>query len=186
MLVNKTSLANSSKDIIYSSNGIYCMYCYGLYFFMVWLFCFNHNSTGWQREVWIHINVRGHDKAQECNDGKFFLEIISLQEALNVFPPQNSNQPPDVILKWVACLCMSLTASFLITALYDTRLYKKEFAVTPPLQFPKKLPLKPSMPTRNLSIGKAKEFASIVFKEAKRIINYIQWLHFCLLIFIHS
>lgn len=69
---------------------------------------------------------------------------------------------------------MSLTASFLITALYDTRLHKKEFAVTPPLQFPKKLPLKPPMPARNLSVGKAKEFASMVFKAAKRIINYIQ------------
>lgn len=69
---------------------------------------------------------------------------------------------------------MSLTASFLITALYDTRLHKKEFAVTPPLQFPKKLPLKSPMPARNLSVGKAKEFASMVFKAAKRIINYIQ------------
>lgn len=35
MLVNKTSLANSTKDIIYSSNGICCMYAMDYFFHCV-------------------------------------------------------------------------------------------------------------------------------------------------------
>lgn len=43
----------------------------------------------------------------------------------------------------------------------------------------------PQMLARNLSIENSKEFASMVLKEAKRIISYIQWLHFFLLRLIH-
>lgn len=119
--------------------------------------------------------MRCCDWVQEFNDGKFFLQIVSLHEALNVFPPQNANQPPDLILKW-ACLCMSFAWSFLTKLLCTLQDCTERSLLWPHFcSSHKSYHWNPQMPARNLSIGKAKEFASMVFKEAKRIISYMQW-----------
>lgn len=76
-----------------------------------------------------------------------------------------------MLLKWVARLHMSLTALFPYnwSVQYKSqykRPHRKECAVTLPMQFPQKLPLKLlSTHARDFYIVNAKEFDCIAFKE---------------------
>lgn len=171
-------------EFVLCTSAIYTSSLYNLFY--------SHcNSTALQRRVWINMNLRCCNWAQECNDGNFSLQINFSQETLNApFPQQNSNQTTvSMLLKWL----LSLTAPsphnwFLQYISQYKRVPRKELAVTHLCSSHQSCHWNFSQYMPGIFALWMLRNWTAVFKETNRIIRFIQQLHFCLLtlIFLQS